>query len=197
MKLLASLLFSAAVKAEGDMPAMDHSNMDHSNMGDMGMDMEALDAIAVETTAMPTMEDTTGHHMDMMTHPDMEHHDMDHDDMEHHDDDDSYYEEDHHEEHKEEHHEEHHAKPCNSCGCNAEEMAQWKESMMVWKADHHGKSDFSISIVQNTFTIVVFPFFNEVNGLNESYMTANHFLLHKRKSLNLFITFYYEKVTIP
>ena len=24
-------------------------------------------------------------------------------------------------------------------GCNTEEMAQWNESMMIWKADYHGK----------------------------------------------------------
>ena len=144
MKLLGSLLFSAAVKAEGPMPGMDMPEMDHGNMGnhdDMGMAMEDLEELVVETTAMPTMESTTGHHMDMMTHPDMDHHEIVYDD-------DSYHHEDHHEEHKEEHHEEHHVKPCNSCGCNAEEMAQWKESMMVWKADHHGESDFLISRVR-------------------------------------------------
>lgn len=186
MKLLGSLLFASAVKAEGDMGGMmpmgDHGSMDMGDHGsmDMGGDMEDLEDLVVETTAAPTsmpMESTTGHHMHMMTHAEMEdHHEVYHEE--------EYHEEEHHEEHKEEHYEEpHYEKPCNSCGCNAEEMAQWKASMMVWKADHQGKSDFPVLLVENTLTIemtvfptiVVFPYFNEVKGLNESYMTANQF----------------------
>ena len=132
-------MFAAAVKAEGDMGMM------------MPMDeaMNELEEIAVETTADPA---TTHHHMemmthaehDMMTHGDMEDHHEDHEEEhheeEHHEEHEDEHEEEHHEEHEEEHHEEHHA-PCNSCGCNAAEMAQWKESMMAWKYDHAGKSD--------------------------------------------------------
>ena len=100
MKLLGSLLFASAVKADGMMP-----------MGDMP-DVAALEDLVVETTASPTsmpMEHTTGYHMEMMTHAEREHH------------------------------EEPHGKPWNSCGCNAEEIAEWKDSMMIWKADYHGK----------------------------------------------------------
>ena len=109
MKLLGSLLFASAVKAEGMMM-----------MPEDTPDVAEFEDFFVETTAAPTsmpMEHTTGHHMEMMTHAEM----------------------DYHEEHHEEHHEEPHVKPCNSCGCNAKEMDQWKESMMIWKADYHGK----------------------------------------------------------
>ena len=147
MKLLGSLLFAAAVKADGHPEhEMGGHEMGGHEMG--GSDMEALEDLVVETTAAPTslpMEHSTGHHMEMMTHA-MENHEVHHE--EHHEE--SHKEEygepeiNYEEEHHEEHHEEPHVKPCNSCGCNAEEMAQWKESMMVWKADHHGKSDFSV-----------------------------------------------------
>ena len=121
MKLLGSILFAAAVKAEGMMEMPSHD--------------------ATETTAEPA---TTHHHMEMMTHP--EHEDMmTHGEMEdHHEDHHEDHEEEHHEEeHHEEHEEEHHdipVAPCNSCGCNAAEMAQWKEAMMAWRYDHNGKS---------------------------------------------------------
>lgn len=129
MKLLGSLLFAAAVKAEGMMEPMgDHGAMDgHGDMGEH--DMDALEELVEEaTTAEPhaTMEATTAHHMEHMTYPDD-------------------YHEEHHEEHEKEHHEEEHedehhdvhVPACNSCGCNAAEMAQWKESMAAWKHDHN------------------------------------------------------------
>ena len=143
MKLLGSILFAAAVKAEGmmEMPS-------HDSMMPEAEDLTALDDLATETTAEPA---TTHHHMEMMTHP--EHEDMmthgemeDHHEDHHEDHEEEHHEEEHHEdeEHHEEHEEEHHdipVAPCNSCGCNAAEMAQWKEAMMAWRYDHNGKSD--------------------------------------------------------
>jgi len=137
-------LFAAAVHAEGDMGPpgemgghgeMDggHGDMEMAPPGEMGGhgDMEMAPPGEAETTADPmstmAMESTTDHHMMLMTHPEMGH-------------EESHYEPHHEEPHHEEpHHEKPHhemPKPCNSCGCNAEEMAQWKDSMMVWKHDH-------------------------------------------------------------
>ena len=101
MKLLGSLLFASAVKADGMMMRPEDT-----------LEVAELEDLVVETTASPTsmpMEHTTGYHMEMMTHAEREHH------------------------------EEPHGKPWNSCGCNAEEIAEWKDSMMIWKADYHGK----------------------------------------------------------
>ena len=135
MKLLGSLLFASAVKADGMMMPEDTP------------DVAEFEDLFVETTATPTsmpMEHSTGNHMEIMTHAERKHH------------------------------EEPQGKPCNSCGCNGEEMAQWKESMMIWKADYQGKC-----------------MCNEVKGLNESYMTANHFYYMNVKASTcslLFIT---------
>ena len=135
MKLLGSLLFASAVKADGMMMPEDTP------------DVAELEDLFFETTATPTsmpMEHTTGKHMEIITNAERGHH------------------------------EEPHGKPCISCGCYAEEMAQWKESMRIWKADYQGKC-----------------MCNEVKGLNESYMTANHFCYMNVKASTcslLFIT---------
>ena len=152
MKLLGSILVAAAVKAEGmmEMPS-------HDSMMPEAEDLAALDDLATETTAEPA---TTHHHMEMMTHP--EHEDMmthgemeDHHEDHHEDHEEEHHEEEHHEdeEHHEEHEEEHHdipVAPCNSCGCNAAEMAQWKEAMMAWRYDHAGKFHF-ISVILHQY----------------------------------------------
>ena len=137
MKLLGSLLLSSAVMADGDMGMSmgDHSDMGMGGHSDMDMDMNGLEEIAVDPTDPPTTAPHTTYHPEYTTH---------------HDENMTHYEEYDHEDHHEDHHEEEHEKepthappmPCNNCGCNAAEMAEWKHSMMAWRKDHQGEFKF-------------------------------------------------------